>query len=73
MNDVMLYMVSENVTHTHILDESMYGRTLTLGGQELSFGQVMFGKSDSFSVPIPVMFSLIGAEGKNKDFLQQIQ
>ena len=24
-------------------------------------------KSDSFAVPIPVMFSFVGAEGKNKD------
>ena len=67
MNDVLPHMVSDNVTHTHTLDESMYGRTLTLGGQEASFGQVMFGKSDSFAVPILVMFSFIGAEGMNKD------
>ena len=67
MNDVLPHMVSDNVTHTHTLDESMYGGTLTLGGQEVSFGQVMFGKSDSFAVPIPVMFSFVGAEGKNKD------
>ena len=67
MNDVLPPMLSENVSHTHTLDESMYGGTLTLGGQEVSFGQVMFGKSDSFAAPIPVMFSFIGAEGKNKD------
>ena len=67
MNDVLPHMLSENVSHTHTLDESMYGRTLILGGQEVSFGQVMFGKSDSYAAPIPVMFSFIGAEGKNKD------
>ena len=66
MNDVLPHMLSENVSYTHTLDESMYGGTLTLGGQEVSFGQVMFGKSDSFAAPIPVMFSFIGAEGKNK-------
>ena len=29
MNDVLPHMVSEHVTHTHTLDESMYGGTLT--------------------------------------------
>ena len=67
MDDVLLHMLSDMVTHTHTLDESMYGGTLTLGGQEVSFGQVMYGNSDTFAVPIPIMFSFIGGEGKNKN------
>ena len=72
MNDVSSHMVSDNVTHTHTLDESVYGGTLTLGGQEVSFGQVMFGKSDSFAVPIPVMFSFVVLRERIKIVLQQI-
>ena len=68
MDDVLLHMLSDTVTHTYTLDESMYGGTLTLGGQEVSFGQVMYGNSDTFAVPIPIMFSFVGGEGKNKNF-----
>ena len=67
MDDVLPHMLSDTVTHNHPLDESMYGGTLTLGGKEVSFGQIMYGNSDSFTVPIPIMFSFIGAEGKNKN------
>ena len=67
LDNVLPHMLSDTGTHTHPLDESMYGGTLTLGGQEVSFGQVMYGNSDTFSVPIPIMFSFIGGEGKNKN------
>ena len=67
LDNVLLHMLSDTGTHTHPLDESMYGGTLTLGGQEVSFGQVMYGNSDTFAVPIPIMFSFVGGEGKNKN------
>ena len=67
LDNVLPHMLSDMGTHTHPLDESMYGGTLTLGGQEVSFGQVMYGNSDTFAVPIPIMFSFIGGEGKNKN------
>ena len=67
LDNVLPHMLSDTGTHTHPLDESMYGGTLTLGGQEVSFGQVMYGNSDTFAVPIPIMFSFVGGEGKNKN------
>ena len=36
IKEVFPHMLSPNMTHTHPLDESMYGGTLTLGDKEVS-------------------------------------
>ena len=56
-------MLSEQLTHTYPLDETMYGGTLTVGDNEVSYGDVMCGKTDTFMATLPDMFSVVGAEG----------
>ena len=63
-DDVLPHMVLDGQTHTHELDETMYGGTLTVGDKEVSYGEVVFGKSDLFLAPLPHMFPLSGHDGK---------
>ena len=63
---VLPHMVHEVGSHTHPLDETIYGGTLTLDNQEVSYGDVVYGKTDSFVTPFPHMFRLIGGLGKSK-------
>ena len=43
----------------------MYGGTLTVGDNEVCYGDIMFVKTDSFEVPLPDMFSFVGTWGNN--------
>ena len=63
---VLPHMVHEVESHTHDLDETMYGGTLTLDNKEVSYGNVVYGQTDSFLAPFPHMFPIIGGLGKSK-------
>ena len=53
---VLPHMVHEVGSHTHQLDETIYGGTLSLDNVEVSYGDVVYGKTDSFVAPFPHMF-----------------
>ena len=63
---VLPHMVHEVGGHTHQLDETIYGGTLTLDNVEVSYGDVVYGKTDSFVAPFPHMFRLIGGLGQSR-------
>ena len=63
---VLPHMVHEVESHTHDLDETMYGGTLTLENKEVSYGSVVYGQTDSFVAPFPHMFPVIGGLGQSK-------
>ena len=64
-DDVLPHMLLDGQTHTHQLDETMYGGTLTAQDEEVSYGEVVFGKPDVFIAPLPDFFPLSGCDGKS--------
>ena len=64
-NDVVPHMLLDGQTHTHQLDETMYGGTLTIQDEEVSYGKLVFGKPDVFIAPLPDLFPLSGCDGKS--------
>ena len=71
--EVLPHMVLDGETHTHDLDETMYGGTLTVQDKEVSYGEVVFGKPDAFFVPLPHMFPLSGNDGKSNMFVNAVK
>ena len=53
LDNVLPHMLSDTGTHTHPLNESMYGGTLTLGGQEVSLGKL------SMAIVIHLLFQYL--------------
>ena len=49
--EVLPHMVLDGETHTHNLDETMYGGTLTVKDKEVSYREVVFGKPNVFFAP----------------------
>ena len=72
-SEVLLHMVLDGETHIHDLDETMYGGTLTVKDKEVSYGEVVFGKTDVFFAPIPHMFPLSGNDGKSNMFANALK
>ena len=70
---VLPHMVLDGETHTHDLDETMYGGTLTVQDKEVSYGEVVFGKPDVFFAPLPHMFPLSGNNGKSNMFANAVK
>ena len=66
-------MVLDGETHTHDLDETMYGGTLTVQDKEVSYGEVVFGKPNAFFAPLPHMFPLSGNDGKSNMFANAVK
>ena len=64
-DDVVPHLLRDGQTHTHQLDETMYGGTLTIQDEEVSYGEVVFGKPDVFIAPLPDFFPLSGCDGKS--------
>ena len=71
--EVLPHMVLDGETHTHDLDETMYGGTLTVKDKEVSYGEVVFGKPDVFFAPLPHMFPLSGNDGKSNMFANAVK
>ena len=71
--EVLPHMVLDGETHTHDLDETMYGGTLTVQDKEVSYGEVVFGKPDAFFAPLPHMFPLSGNDGKSNMFANAVK
>ena len=71
--EVLPHMVLDGETHTHDLDETMYGGTLTVQDKEVSYREVMFGKPDAFFAPLPHMFPLSGNDGKSNMFANAVK
>ena len=63
-DEVLPHMVLDGQTHTHELDETMYGGTLTIQDKEVSYREVVFGKPDLFFAPLPHILPLSGYDGK---------
>ena len=64
-NDVVPHMLLDGQTHTHQLDETMYGGTLTIQDEEVSYEKLVFGKPDVFIAPLPDLFPLSGCDEKS--------
>ena len=71
--EVLPHVVLDGETHTHDLDETMYGGTLTVQDKEVSYGEVVFGKPDAFFAPLPHMFPLSGNDGKSNMFANAVK
>ena len=71
--EVLPHMVLDGETHTHDLDETMYGGTLTVQDKEVSYEEVVFGKPDAFFAPLPHMFPLSGNDGKSNMFANAVK
>ena len=62
--EVLPHMVLDGETHTHDLDETMYGGTLTVQDKEVSYGEVVFGKPDVFLLHYLICFLCLVMMGK---------